>query len=208
MRTETWAPHGRGSERGAAGEEARDLLVAAFTKVASERGYAATAPADVTAVAGLPPEAYAAHFEDLRQCLLAAYDRFVASLVAEVEEAMDPAAPWHDQVRAAVRAAVAFIAERPAAARLFAVEAIANGPVVIERYEAAMDRIAALLRLGRDCSERAGELPELTERVLVAGASDLVVATLLAEESERFETLETELTDVLLLPYLPEGSTR
>lgn len=194
------SPHGGGSRR-LAPEQERERLVDAFTKVAAERGYAATTVEDVTAEAGLGPEAFDAHFRDLPQCLLAAYDVFLEGLAGEVEDAMDPAAPWPQQVRSGVEAALGYVIEGAGVARLFAVEALALGPPAIDRYIATIARIITLLSLGRERSPDAAALPELTEAVLVAGAVSLVTAALLAEEEAALPELQAQLVEVLLLPY-------
>ena len=180
----------------------------AFTKLAAERGYLKTTVRDIAAEAGVSRRAFYAQFRDKRQCLLAAYDNFFADLVEEVEEAMDSEAPWARQVGTGVSAALAFVVDQVDAARLFAIEALTVGPPAIDRYQAAIQRIAALLRRGREQSPEAAALPTLTEPVLVAGAVSLVTAVLLAEDQARLLGLESELTEVLLLPYADAGELR
>jgi AcrR family transcriptional regulator len=195
-----WGPHGGGSGEFAAGEE-RERLVDAFTKVATERGYAATTVEVVVAEAGLGPADFQAHFRDPRQCLLAAYDRFFDRLIEEIEDSMDRGAPWPDQVRAGIGGALGFVGESAAVARFFAIEAPTLGAPVIDRYIAAIERIVALLRRGRGRSAAAAALPPLSEAVLVAGAVSLVTGALLAEEQSNLSELEVGLAEVLLLPY-------
>jgi AcrR family transcriptional regulator len=198
-----WSPHGGGS--GQLAEEKRERLVDAFTKVAAERGYAATEVEEVAREAGLSRAAFDAVFRDKRQCLLAAYDSFFDRLVGEIEAAIDPRMPWPRQVESGIGAALGFVAESNGAARLFAVEALSVGPPAIDRYIAAIERVVAILRLGRERARGAAALPELTEAVMVAGAVSLVTAALLAEEQERLPRFESELVEVLLLPYAGSG---
>jgi len=195
-----WGPHGGGSRR-LAPEEERERLVDAFTKVAAERGYARTAAEDVTAEARLAREAFDEHFRDMRQCLLVAYDHFFDRLIVEIEDSMDPRAPWPRQVKAGVEAALDFVIESAGVARLFAVEAPTIGLPVFDRYSVAIGRIVVLLRLGRGRSNAAAGLPPLTEAVLVAGAVSLVTAALLVEEEARLPALRGQLAEALLLPY-------
>lgn len=183
----------------------RELLVDAFTKVAAERGYAKTTAADVAAAASLPRSAFYAEFSDKRQCLLAAYDHFFTGLIEEIEASMDLTAPWAEQVGTGVAAALSFVIERVDAARLFAVEALAVGPPAVDRYQAAIQRIAGLLRYGRAYSAQAMELPPLTEPMLAAGAVSLVTSVLLAEDQAALPRLESQLLEVLLLPYAGAG---
>lgn len=204
---EAWGPHGGGSGR-TAREEERERLVDAFTKVAAECGYEATEVKRVALLAGLAPDAFDAHFSDKSQCMLAAYDRFFDRLVGEIEAALDLGDPWPRQVSAGVRAALGFVLESAPAARLFAVEALSLGPPAVERYVAAIQRIVVLLRLGRGRSSQAAELPPLTEAVLVAGAVSLVTSVLLAEEQEALAELDTQLVEVMLLPYVGAEEAR
>lgn len=152
--------------------------------------------------AHLPRDAFDEHFRDPRQCLLAAYDKFFDRLIAEVEDSMDLEAPWPQQVKSGIGAALGFVMESADAARFFAVEALVVGPPVIDRYIVAIERIVGLLQLGRGRSREAAALPPLSEAVLVAGAVSLVTAALLAEEQARLPELESQLVEVLLLPYV------
>jgi AcrR family transcriptional regulator len=200
-------PHGGGSQCRAS-EQQRERLVDAFTKVAAERGYANTEVGEVTSVAGLPRNAFSAHFSSKRQCLLAAYDDFFDRLIEEIEDSMDPQGPWHQQVEAGLGAALEFVIEGSRTARLFAVEAPSLGPPAIERYGAAIQRIVALFRYGRALSPEASRLPPLTEPVLVAGVAYLVTAALLAEDDELLSRLEPRVVEVLLLPYAGPSEKR
>lgn len=202
-----WSPHGGGSGQ-LASELERERLLDAFTKVAAERGYAATTAEGIALEAGLPRTAFEAHFEDKRQCLLAAYDSFFDRLAEEIEAVLDPEEPWPQQVEAGIEAALGFVTESGDAARLFAVEALAVGPPAIDRYIAAIERIVAILSLGRERSPGAASLPALTEAVLVAGAVSLVTAALLAEEQASLPGFAPGLVEVLLLPYVGSDEKR
>lgn len=204
---ESRGPHGRGSS-GRDLEEERRRLVDAFTKVAVERGYAGTTADEVTATAGFERVVFEQHFSGVQQCLLAAYDRFFDGLVADVGEAMDYEAPWPQQVKAGVEAAIAFVIESAGAARLFAVEGLVIGPAAVDRYEVAIQRIASLLRFGRQHSAEAAVLPPLTEVVLVAGAVSLVTSALLTEDQMMLPALAPRLAEVLLLPYVGGGDAQ
>lgn len=202
-----WSPRIGGSE-GVTPREKRERLVGAFTKMAAERGYERTGVREIAAEAGLLPSDFHECFRDMQQCFLAAYDHFLDSLFEEIDDAMPTGAPWPQQVEAGVTAALEFVVESAAVARLFAVEAHAIGPIAMDRYNAAIQRTVALLRLGRRSSPEAAELPLLTEPVLVAGAISMVGAALLGEEGESLSELSSQLTEVLLFPYMCSGRTQ
>jgi AcrR family transcriptional regulator len=183
-------------------EAQRERLINAFTKIASERGYVKTTVRDVVVAAGLPQAAFYEHFSSKKQCLTAAYDAFLERMVEEAQQAADDGEEWPLRVKEAIAAGLSFVAETATRARFFAVEAPAAGPIIFERYIAGMSRIVFLLRSGREHYPNAAELPELTEQVLVGGAACLVSSALLSEEHTRLPSLEVELVEIMLTPYL------
>lgn len=195
-------PHSRASE------EQRERLLDALVRAAGERGYANTTAEQVARYAGLPAAALEAHFSTLDHCLVAAYDRFFERLSAEVEETCEAAPSWPEQVRLAVRAALEYFAEAPGIARLFAVEALAVGPAALDRHLAVIDRVAALLRTGREHFPRAAAYPESMERTLVAGVLLLVSGHLLTQEVEMLGTLEEEVVELVLTPYVGQAEAK
>lgn len=186
----------------------RSRLIDAFTKVAAERGYTRISAAQVAAEAGLPREAFYAHFPDLRRCLIASYDAYFERLMAHIEEACEGEEEWPGRVKAAVGASLEFVLETASRARLFSVEAISAGPALLERRFASTTRLAARLEHLRAHSPRATEIPASTEWVLVAGVYSRITAHLLAEEAGLLADLESELVELLLAPYLGEQEAR
>lgn len=186
-------------------EQERERLIDAFTKTAAERGYESTTIGAVTEAAGLPRAAFYRHFRDKGQCLTSAYDRFFDRLIEESQDAIDLDDPYPLQVKAAVGAALQFVVDGASFARLFTVEAVSVGPTIMNRYFTAIQRVVVLLRAGREHSPEAADLPELTERVLVSGVASFVIAALLEQEEARLAEFESQLVEILLLPYL--GST-
>lgn len=197
-----------GSRRALGQGEERELLIDAVTRTAAERGYANTTVEEVTRRAGLPPGAVDAHFADLRNCLVAAFDAYVERMETQVRSAIDLDAEWSEQVRTSVAAAIEFLLETASRARVFTVEAVAAGPPFLERYIATIERVAELLRRGRKCHPRAAGLPASAESVLLGGISLQVRACLLAEEERRLVDLEAEFVELLLYPYLGERDAR
>lgn len=199
---------GAGEPQEKSSVEQRRLLIDAFTRTAAERGYPKTTVEEVTRRAGLSEEDFHEHFADVRHCLTAAYDAFVARLSAQVESAVDCETDWPEQVRTAVAAGIEFLVETASRARVFAVEAIAVGPPYLERYVATVESVAKLLRRGRERYPRAAELPDCTESVLIGGIVFRVRACLLAEEGDMLPQLGAEFVELLLRPYLGEREAK
>jgi AcrR family transcriptional regulator len=187
-------------------ESQRERLIDSFTKIASEQGFVNATPEQVAAAADLPPELFHEHFSDERQCLCAAYDAFVERLVAAAEHAVDPEQDWPEGVKQGVGSALAFVSETASRSRFFAVDALVLGPMILDRYLAAIDRIARLLRSGRNHFPEAADLPPITEPVLVGGVACMVGAALLPEEESRIQGLQPQVVEFLLVPYV--GRTR
>jgi AcrR family transcriptional regulator len=181
----------------------RDALIDAFTRLATERGYAAVRPEDVDSEAALPPGSFAREFETKEQCVAVAYDAFVARLMHQVLEAMEPNLDWPHQVKEAVRIGLGFTAEAAPQARFFAVDALTSGGlVVLDRYMAGMQQVIEILRVGREhCPDAAG-LPLIAEPVLVGGIASVVTAALMVEEVGALAALEREMVTMLLTPYV------
>jgi AcrR family transcriptional regulator len=183
-------------------EEERTRLINAITRAAAERGYSNTTVDQVAAYAGVSSETFFAHFSGTDQCLVAAYDNFFERLMLHIEAVCDSREPWPLQVKAGMGAALGFFSEVANTARVFAVEAMSAGPAAIERRFASIDRLAALLRPGRDYNPAATALPAATERTLVAGVGLVISVHLLAEEGRLLPAKEPELTELVLTPYV------
>lgn len=191
-----------GLSRKASHAEQRELLIDAFTRTAAERGYAKTSAEEVARRAGVSTQTFHAHFPDMRRCLSAAHDDFVERLAGQAEAAVNEEAEWADQVRTAVAVGVEFLVETASRARVFAVDAVSAGPVLLERHYASVERVAGMLRRGRERYPRAASLPGCTESILVGGIVSRIRAHLLAEEAALLPLLEPEFVEVLLTPYL------
>lgn len=187
----------------------RERLVAAISKTAAEHGYAGLTVERVISSSGVGREVFEAHFESCEQGLLAAQETFLGRLLGEASRACEPSAPWPFRLRAGLRAVLSSLTEGAALARVLTVEADAAGLALAERRLVALDDFARLMRNGREDHPSAASLPAVTERLLVGGVASVVSERLLREEPTATPALETELTELLLIPYLgPEEARR
>ncbi len=99
---------------------------------------------------------------------------------------------------------LAFLAAEPALARLAMVEALAAGPGVVERYDAAIQSFVPYFHGGREgrSPEEPGPLSPTTEEALVGGMVCLISRRILAGQGEALEDLLPDLVEFLLTPYL------
>jgi AcrR family transcriptional regulator len=186
----------------------RERLVAAFAKAAAEHGYARLEVEHVLRYAGLPRSIFDEHFTSKEQGLVAAQDAFLDRLWLEVVQACEAPGEWPAKVRAALAAILSSLVEASSLARVFAVEGTAVSLAAAERQFAALDQFAALLREGRRHFPAAASLPDATERALVGGIASIVSGHLLMEDPQAIPALETELVELVLMPYLGATEAR
>jgi AcrR family transcriptional regulator len=188
--------------------EDRARLVAAFGKAAAEHGYAGLTVEQVMSYAGVPRGIFDAHFGTKEQGLVAAQEAFIERLWLDAVHACEESAAWPVKVRAGIAAVLASVVEASALARVFAVEASSASLAAAERQFAALDEFAELLRGGRRDYPAAAGLPASMERALVGGIASIVSAHLLMEDPQAIPSLERELVELVLIPYLGETEAR
>jgi AcrR family transcriptional regulator len=151
----------------------------------------------VTELAGVSSRTFYQHFEDLWACLLAAYETEAAHLCASIEGACArPAADDLARARGGIAAALDFLAEEPAIARLLSAEPPPQVAALATARRDLVDRLGGMLR-GVLAPGGATPLPGL-ERRLVGAAMALVSTRAAAGEPQLLRELEPELSELLL----------
>jgi len=189
----------------------RRRMLAGMAGALAEQGYARATVSDVLERAKVSRRTFYEQFTDKDECLYAAYDDAERRAWVTVAEAVaaTPAADWPGRVHAALGAFLDFVAAEPDTARLFTLEARAAGPEMAARHAAALDRVGAVLQAGNRRDDepdgRAGgamlDLPETTERTLVANVAALVGSYVISGATELLPVLEPQLGEHLLSPY-------
>ncbi|HYQ77751.1 MAG TPA: TetR/AcrR family transcriptional regulator [Solirubrobacterales bacterium] len=185
----------------------RERLIAGLAEAVAENGYAGTTIAHITRNAAVSRRTFYEHFGSKDECFIAAYDTVMAELRERVEEAFGQEEEWPQAVRAGIRAMLEFLAAEPHLARLSMVEALVAGPVVVERYDAAIQSLVPYFAAGREglSKEVLAGLSPTTEEALVGGMVSLISRRIFADRTEELESLLPDLVEFTLTPYL--GST-
>ena len=104
-----------------------------------------------------------------------------------VDDAFEEQEEWPQAVRAGIAAMLAFLAAEPNLARLSMVEALVAGPVVVERYDAAIQSLVPYLEAGREGrpAEVLARLSPTTEEALVGGMVSLISRRIIAGQDGR-----------------------
>jgi AcrR family transcriptional regulator len=181
----------------------RERLLDAAAAAMSEQGYAELTVRDLIDRAGVSRRTFYQLFDDKIDCVFAAHERAFERLSKVIVDACRTEAAWPDRVAAAIAGALSFAVESPSEAQLVVVAChTASEPKLASRGHAAHEKLADLLRAGREQAEVAHTPPDLTEQAVVGAAMAVVGARLLAGEVAALPALAPELTQVVLTPYL------
>jgi AcrR family transcriptional regulator len=182
----------------------RERLIAGLAEAVAENGYAGTTIAHITRHAAVSRRTFYEHFGSKDECFVAAYDTVMTELRKRVGDAYDQEEEWPQAVRAGIAAMLEFLAVEPSLARLSMVEALVAGPVVIERYDAAIQSLVPFLEAGR--KDRSDEilagLSPTTEEALVGGMVSLISRRIFSGRADELESLLPDLVEFTLTPYL------
>jgi AcrR family transcriptional regulator len=184
---------------------AAERAIRALAVVAEEQGYPAVTVDDVVKRAAMSPTTFYAEFADKREVMLAAIDSAGAQMAAATLPAFRRNPDWPAALRIAFMDLLAYLASRPALARLVFVEAYAGGPEALQRREEALEPLTALLAPGRSGG---ADLPPVTGEVLWAAIIALIGQQIRESEAHSLPALEPTLTFLASCPYLgSEGAT-
>jgi AcrR family transcriptional regulator len=182
----------------------RERLIAGLAEAVAENGYSGTTIAHITSHAAVSRRTFYEHFSSKDECFVAAYDTVMGELRERVSQGFEEADDWPHSVRAGIAAMLAFLAAEPHLARLCMVEALVAGPVVVERYDAAIQSFVPYFQSGREgrSPEVLARLSPTTEEALVGGMVSLISRRIIAGKAEQLEELLPDLVEFTLTPYL------
>ncbi len=182
----------------------RERLIAGLAEAVAEDGYAGTTIAHITRYAAVSRRTFYEHFASKDECFVAAYDTVMTELRERVGQAFEDGSDWPRAVRAGIAAMLRFLSAEPHLARLCMVEALVAGPVVVERYDAAIQSFVPYFQSGREgrSAEVLARLSPTTEEALVGGMMSLISRRIIAGKTKQLETLLPDLVEFTLTPYL------
>jgi len=182
----------------------RERLIAGLAEAIAENGYSGTTIAHITRHAAVSRRTFYEHFSSKDECFVVAYDTVMEELRERVSTAFDAEDDWPHAVKAGIQAMLEFLAAEPHLARLCMVEALVAGPVVVERYDAAIQSFVPYFKQGREgrAPEVIARLSATTEEALVGGMVSLISRRIIAGKAEELEELLPDLVEFTLTPYV------
>jgi AcrR family transcriptional regulator len=191
--------------RAAAAADQRRRILEATAELVATQGYQETTMEQIVRQAKVGYATFYKHFADREAAFLGLLDAAIERTAGRVEDAYEREdGPWADRVGAALGALFEDVAAHPAAARAVLVEALTAGSEAAARHEAALRRLAPLLRPGRELNPRRAELPETLEETLAGGVVWVLGQRLIAGEADKLRGLLPETLEFVLRPYVGE----
>lgn len=177
--------------RGAVARSQRDRLLDATEAVIAEKGANGTTIEAIVKAAGISSVSFYEHFRNKEECFVAAFDRGVEELRAEVRGAVGEGSRA-ERVGACLAALLRAIDAEPARARLCFVEAQKGGPQLRARYDEALDAVAE-------------ELEDPLGQAIAGGLAWLLRERLELGRGGSVQELLPEMTEVALVPERANG---
>ena len=131
------------------GEIQRSRLLTGAVTTIDELGYPRATVGQITARARLSRRTFYQMFANRDECFAAVLEELVAVVGGELAAVGLEGLPWRERVRMGLFTILAFFDREPALARVCVVQALRAGPLVLERREAVLARLAALVDEGR-----------------------------------------------------------
>lgn len=182
----------------------RERLIAGLAEAIADNGYAGTTIAHITRHAAVSRRTFYEHFGSKDECFIAAYDTVMEQLRERIDAAYQEQDDWPHAIRAGVAAMLSFLAAEPNLARLSMVESLVAGPVVVERYDAAIRNLVPYLEAGREdrSAEVLARLSPSTEEALLGGVVSLISRRITAGHTAELEQLLPDVVEFVLTPYV------
>lgn len=168
-------------DQAATGQDFRRRLLDGLAAAIEVCGYRDTTVADVVRHARTSKRTFYDHFASKQECFFELLDANNEDLVATLRSAVDPAAPWRDQVRQAVTAYVGTIEATPALTLSWIRELPALGDASRQVMRRGSGRLAeAIVDLSRGPGFAAAGIAPLSGPaavILVGGLRELTAQT-------------------------------
>lgn len=193
----------RGSQGGGVfvGVLQRARLLDATVGLVVEVGVRGLTVRRVTARAGMSSKTFYDLFSDRGECLLAAFEQSVERIADVVVPVYEGESGWVESVRGGLGVLLELLDGDPVLARFVFVEALACGPLVLERRARLLEDLAGLIEA--HAGREAGVVPgsSLMAEGLIGAVCGVIHARLLEEDRGPLVGLLGGLMAMIVLPY-------
>jgi AcrR family transcriptional regulator len=186
----------------------RARMLGAMVDAAAERGLPNVTVANIVSGSGVSRRTFYEIFDGCEDCFLAAFDRAVEQITAQVVVAYERPGNWGDRVRAGLTALLELLDFDRPTGQLVIVEALAAGHRALERRRDVLAQVIAVLDEGRREAKRETPLPPLTAEGIVGAVLSVIHTRMVESEPEPLVTLVNPLMSMIVLPYLGPAAAR
>lgn len=202
---------GRRGARGAVAgggvpEIQRARILAALVEVVGEHGAGRVTVAHIVARSGVSHRTFYEMFSDREACFLAGFELALQRGAARVVPAFEQGGSWREQMRAGLAALLEFLDEEPGLGGLCVVDALAAGPVALERRTRVTRVLVDAVDRGRGAAGAGLRPSRLTAEGVVGGVLSVLYARLAEHDREPLVRLLNPLMEMVVLPYLGSAS--
>ena len=159
----------------------RQRLLDGLAASIADRGYQETTVADVVRLAKTSRRTFYEHFTSKETCFVALITEANDEMIRRVAAAVDPTAPWEEQVRRAIEAWLACADSKPAVTRSWIRDVPALGLVARDLQRDLMEKFIALVQTLTAAEELRSVGIERVSRplaiVLLGGLRELMAST-------------------------------
>lgn len=185
----------------------QDPLAAAVVAETCERGYENATEAGVIRRAGVTEQQFRRRFENLDDCALDSYERFIADFERHTGSAFNRQDEWPASLRAAAYAAVDWMLQNPALAQFGGAEVLKiPGGLGQVRHEEVLEFCASMIDRGRVAATE--EVPESASMVAVGSVGQLLTHRLQEGAELNFYDVIPELMYRIVRVYLGEEAAQ
>lgn len=196
-------PRGRSRlPREVTAQHQRDRLIAGVATAIAEHGYGDLTVAHVIGAAGVSRTTFYENFANKEEAVVVAHEVLFERFLGLVFRACNAAPEWPLKVKSVIVAALDYAAAEPAQMSLLTLDALSANVEMAQRVLTSTEHLAALLSRGRELSEEAAALPELTEKSVVGALTAIVSSRIASGEAERLPELAPQLVELALAPYV------
>ena len=194
-------PAGRhGLTRSFVASNQRKRMLAAVADTVAEKGYAGLTVADIVSRAGVSRRTFYDQFPDKRVAFFAAYDASVEQVMATAGLGFASSDHWPEQMRRALRAFLAYLAEDLPFARMAIIDIPLSGPEGQARHLAGRAGFELFLAPGAALADH--PIPPLVPKAIGASVSELVRSRLITARAHTLPELLPTCLYQCLAPYL------
>lgn len=195
-------PPGRhGLDRDFVAQNQRDRLTAGIIAAVAEGGYHDTTVTQICAAAGVSRRTFYSYFSSKEECYLRAFDLVAEHLSSAMGEAGEVGDEWPVVVRERIVAMLSIFAANPDLVRFALVAPLRAGEEIAAYYRQGVERILENLGEGRPREGTRQPAPAI-EQALIGGMIALIAHKVEAGEGEALPSLEPDLVELFLSPYV------